>query len=74
MNRGKTATATCQEWDSYKEKCLLHVPGAPGNSPQLGVNEGHQAAERLFISSAPSGNQPADIPWTSTVMALPHLP
>ena len=36
----------------------------PGDSAQFGVNEGHQAAERLFISAAPSGNQPADVPRT----------
>src|SRR5258708_37560469 len=35
----------------------------PSNSPQLGVNERHQAVERLFISSAPGGDQPANIPW-----------
>jgi hypothetical protein len=37
----------------------------PGNSAQFGVNEGHQAAERLFISAAPSGNQPADAHFLS---------
>jgi hypothetical protein len=28
----------------------------PGNSAQLGINNGHQAAERLLISAAPGGN------------------
>jgi hypothetical protein len=27
-----------------------------GDSPQLGVDEGHQVAERLFISIAPGGD------------------
>jgi hypothetical protein len=36
----------------------------PGNSAQLGVNEGNQAVERLFIALAPGGNQSADVRWT----------
>jgi hypothetical protein len=33
----------------------------PGDSPQLRVNDRHQAAKRLFIAIAPGGDQPADV-------------
>src|SRR4029077_687411 len=53
--------------DSGRFQRVAGVPAgqlSPGDSPQVRVNSGHQAAKRLFITTAPGGDQSADVPWT----------
>jgi hypothetical protein len=47
---------------------------ASGDAPQLRVNGRHQAANRLFITIAPRGDQSADVPWTFGRHACANLP
>jgi hypothetical protein len=44
---------------------LAAVQVYPGDPPELGIYDRHQAAQRPFIAIAPGGKQCRDVPWTA---------